>query len=68
MCLRFLRQLPVQQGVQPMQRFVRGVMQSCSFGLVSCDSEEGQQSCEGSGALWGAAEGTGVVQSGEKEA
>ena len=31
---------------------------------------EGQQSCEGSGAqiLWGAAEGTGIVQSGEEEA
>ena len=31
---------------------------------------EGQRSCEGSGAqvLWGAAEGTGLVQSGEEEA
>ena len=33
-------------------------------------SKEGQQRCEGYGAqvLWGAAEGTGSVQSGEKEA
>jgi len=32
-------------------------------------SREGQQSCEGSGAqaLWDAAEGAGIVQSGEEE-
>ena len=33
-------------------------------------SRERQRSCEGSGAqaLWGAADGTGIVQSGEEEA
>jgi len=33
-------------------------------------SREGQRKCEGSGAqiLWGTAEGTGIVQSGEEEA
>ena len=31
-------------------------------------SREGQQGCEGAQALWGAAEGAGIVQSGGEDA